>query len=142
MKKKNSICEFNDQRNLVLLENFRASLARQSEISIKRAFGDAATAPAPRFWVSERRALTVVKKMLAGNDATLPMRKEKREMFRLIYRRVVEEMEKNPTASLSDIVFDVVNSEAPSSFIDPEYAGKLITAARKTRRINLKTPLQ
>ena len=117
MRKKNSVSDFVSHRNELIIKNFRESLARQSQISIRRAFLDAAEAPAPRFWVSEERATEVIAKMLAGEEVTKTMYKEKAEMYMEIYRRVKRLRELHPCVPLCRLVFRVVNSEAPRSYI-------------------------
>lgn len=133
MKKKNSVCEFKDQRSRLLLENFRASLARQSEISAKKAFGEAVAAPAPRFWVSEARAAAVIGKMIAGQDPTASMFPEKARMFQEIFRRVEILRKKEPDATVGDLVFRVVNSPAPCSYLTPLHARRLVAEAKKKK---------
>ena len=126
MKKKNSRCEFASERSEALLRNFRESIARQSRISIRRAFSDAVEAPAPRFWVSEARTMRVITMMLKGMDILDSMRPEKRRMYEEIYRRVMKQKEEHPDMPLGDIVFDVVNSPAPRSYMSVRYAAKII----------------
>lgn len=133
MRKKNSISEFGSQRSRLLLENFRRSIATQSKISFMKAFHDAANAPAPRFWVSEARATRVISMMLKGEDPLTGMRKEKRDMYIEIFNRVKKIKEERPGESLGDIVFEVVNSEAPKSYLDWQWAQRLILKEKKAR---------
>lgn len=130
MRKKNSIPEFSTQRSEVLLENFRKSLARQSKISLAKAFHEAAEAPAPRFWVSEARAANIIAMMLKGEDVTGGMMSKKREMFQEIFNRVKEIKAQNPDWPLGDIVFRVVNSPAPSSYTSHYNVMKVINPLR------------
>ena len=130
MRKINSVSEFCKERSEVLLRNFRESIARQSQISVVRAFKDAVEAPAPRFWVSEARATAVIRKMLAGEDPTLTMYEEKARMYREIYDRVKILREIEPESALGDLVFRVVNEEAPASYMSIERAKKIINKAR------------
>lgn len=134
MKKKNSRCEFASERSEVLLRNFRESLARQSQISTIKAFRDAALAPAPRFWVSEARAMRIVSSLFKGKEE-IPdgMHPKKQEMYREIFRRVNHIKSNNPEIPLGDIVFQVVNDRAPESYLTWEWASKLIR--RKRNRI-------
>ena len=127
MRKKNSIAEFTSERSECLLRNFRESLARQSKISINRALKDAAEGPAPRFWVSEARATRIIMQLLKGDDLTQGMYPEKRKMYLEILRRVKEIKEKNPEIPVGDIVFDIVNSPAPSSYLTPDRAYRYIS---------------
>lgn len=64
--------------------------------------------------------------MMKGVDLTENMYAEKRRMYREIFQRVKEIRDRNPDLPLGDIVFDVVNSEAPSSYITPDRAYRLI----------------
>ena len=130
MRKKNSLSEFAQERSELLLKNFRASLARQSQISMMKAFREAAEAPAPRFWVSEERTLRIIKKMLGGEDPTMAMNLEKRKMYREIFSRVCEMMVEQPHATLGDIVFQVVNDEAPSFYISPNTVRNILSNLR------------
>lgn len=135
MKKKNCRCEFASERSELLLRNFRESIARQSVISAQRAFQEAVDAPAPRFWVSEARAMRIISMMMKGEDILESMHEQKRKMYEEIYRRVSIMREENPDLSLGDAVFEVVNSEAPSSYMTWQYAQKLkrIQLSRKMR---------
>lgn len=126
MRKKNCKAEFSSQRSQALLLNFRRSLAQQSRISSKKAFQDAAEMPAPRFWVTEARATKVISALLKGVDLTEGMYPEKRKMYLEILARVKQRLALNPTEPLGDIVFDIVNSPAPSSYMTPDRAYRII----------------
>lgn len=136
MRKKNSKPEFSSERNELLLRHFRESLARQSVISAERAFGDAANAPAPRFWVSEARAIRVINAMLKGQDPTPDMYPEKREMYQEIFRRVLLMKRQNPEMSTPDIVFTVVNNPAPKSYLSWQRTRQLIVRTRRAVYLN------
>lgn len=125
--------EFSSQRSRLLLENFRKSIARQSQISAIKAFSDAVEAPAPRFWVGEARAARIIAMMKKGMDPTQGMTPEKREMYREIFRRYEILQAKHPECSVGDLVFTVVNSEAPRSYLSPVRARQLINAAKKKK---------
>ena len=127
MKKPNAKCEFSSERSRMLLQNFRESIARQSQISLKKALHDATSAPAPRFWVSEIRAYRVVSMLMKGELEILEsMHAEKREMYLEIFRRVEEQKRLHPEMSLGDIVYEVVNSPAPRSYLSQDWAYRLI----------------
>ena len=127
------ISEFTSQRSELLLRNFRKSLAEQSVISARRAFRDAVDAPAPRFWVGEARAARIISRMCKGEDPTVDMLPEKAEMYREIFRRVSALRLEEPEASLGDLVFRVVNSEAPRSYLSISRAKNIINIERKKR---------
>lgn len=135
MKKKKSICEFSSERSELLLKNFRESLARQSKITFQKAFKDAADAPAPRFWVSEARAVKVLRFLEKGRfDILDGMRGKKREMYLEIFRRVRQMRSLNPQITFGDAVFLVVNDTAPQSYITWQSAAKLIQAQKRMKR--------
>ena len=131
MKKPNCKCEFANQRSELLLKNFRESISRQSRISAAKAFHEAATCPAPRFWVSEARATRIIGLMLKGENVLSGMHSKKQEMYREIYKRVRSILDRNPGMPLGDVVFEVVNSPAPESYLTFRYAGKLISSQKK-----------
>lgn len=124
MRKKESCVEFGRQRSECLLRNFRESIARQSIISRIKALEEAVAAPAPRFWVSEARATRVIRELLKGNDLTEGMLPEKRRMYKEILSRVKKAMNQHPEMPLGDIVFYIVNSPAPESYMQPDTAYK------------------
>lgn len=134
MRKKNSKLEFSSERSELLLKNFRESLARQSRISTMKAFQDAADAPAPRFWVSEARAMRIIAPMMNGDFSLLEgMQAEKRKMYEEIFRRVKARKELHPEEPLGDIVFEVVNSPAPCSYMTADRTKRLVNALRHRR---------
>lgn len=135
MKKPHSVSDFSEQRTRVLMQDFHEALFADSQHTLNKAFSDAAAGKgAPRFWVSETRALTVVRRMLGGEDPTAGMYGGKREMYREIFRRVTAEIEKRPGEPLVSIVFDVVNSPAPSHYISPSRLRTIVYEEKKRRR--------
>lgn len=140
MRKKNSTLEFGRERNRFLLRSFRESIAAQSKISLDNAFRQASEKPAPRFWVSEVRASNVIGRMLAGDDPTADMVPEKREMYREMFSRFLELRKENPHASIASLCFEVVNGEAPRSYMSWHRARVLIyeelSRQKKERREN------
>lgn len=126
MRKRNSVCEFKDERNLLLLTNFRKAIARQSQISLQRALCEAVESPAPRFWVSESRAAVVISMMMRGLDPLKGMREEKKEMYEEIYRRFLKLREREPGAPAGDLVFRIINGDTPKFYITWRTAKRLI----------------
>jgi len=135
MKKKNSVSDFTSERNRHLVENFRKAIAAQSEISLEKAFHTASEAPAPRFWVSETRAAIVIGKMLAGDDPTVGMSVEKREMYRELFARFLALREVNPDAPVCELAFEVVNQPAPRTYMSCSRARTIIYQERKRLRM-------
>ena len=122
--------EFDNQRSLLLLRNFRESIAAQSRICAAKTFHEIVNLPAPRFWVSEARAARICSLMRKGHDVTVSMTPEKRDMYREIYRRVEALRAEHPEMSVGDLVFTVVNSEAPRYYLSPKRAEQLIQNAK------------
>lgn len=135
MKKQNSISEFTDQRNRLLLENFRSAIAAQSQIALNEAFKTAAESPAPRFWVSETRAAAMIGRMLAGKDPTAGMYKEKREMYLELFNRFLALRASRPDESISSLVFEVVNQPAPRAYMSWERARTIIYGVRRLKKV-------
>lgn len=129
MKKKGSVAEFGDQRNAELLEAFKRVLKTCNYRDNADYFYRAALEPASRFWVSERRALVVMKKIING-DSLDGMFAKRKAMFMEIYRRVQALREKNPKLTLFSAVFEVVNSPAPEFYLSPGSARVLIYRLR------------
>lgn len=86
--------------------------------------------PARQFWISVPRATNVVAAIMKG-DTLSSMRKNKREMFMEIHRRVVELKKRRPDWSLPCLVREVVSQPAPKFYIDPCSARILILQERK-----------
>lgn len=134
MRKINSTAEFEAERRKFLLENFRQVIAGQSRIAAAKAFRATAEMPAPRFWVSEARAAAVIGKMMAGEGCLEGMNKEKREMYREIFRRFSKIRRQSPEMTIADIVFDIVNDTAPKSYISWHRVRSIIYKEKKRRR--------
>ena len=125
MKHLGSILEFTAARNADLLRAFRIAVANaDGHILLPRIFAQVADSPAERFWVSEERAAIVISAMLAGRP--LPkMRRNKRDMFNEILRRVIPLRSQSPNRSLFDIVSEVVNQPAPKFYLTPRTVGEI-----------------
>ena len=122
--------EFSDERSLLLLQNFRESIARASVISVKKIFKEVADAPAPRFWVGEARAARIIGMMRKGIDPTEGMIPEKKEMYRELYRKVRMLEKEHPEMNVGDLVFTAVNSPAPRSYISWQRARQIVDKAK------------
>lgn len=90
--------------------------------------------PSRRFWVSSVRAAVVVSAMMRGEDVLSQMRSTKSEMFREIYKRVVEIREKNPGISILEICENVVQQPAPKIYLTPGSAKIMICQYRRYKR--------
>lgn len=129
MKKKGSVVEFSPQRDMELLRAFREQLLHLGNVPLEELFTRAAKSPASRFWVSEKRALIVVSRMLKG-DRILSMNPKKREMFFEISRRVKSHLKDEPGITLTEAIFRAVNSPAPEFYLTPKSARAMIYRIR------------
>lgn len=119
----------------MLIANFHRHLARQSQITLDKAFKGAVGDEAPRFWVSEHRAAVVIARMLKGEADLSAMYEEKREMYLEIFRRVLILREKLPDAPVCQLVEEVVNQSAPCSYMSWQRAKSIIYKERRRRRL-------
>lgn len=131
MKHQGCIIAFAHQRNTELLRAFRRTCREKGIINIAEVSAITANSPCSRFWVSEERAAVVVADMLRGRPVLESMRPLKREMFQEIYNRFFAIYSEQPQRSVSDIVFEVVNSPAPKFYIEPRSVMEYIYKIKK-----------
>lgn len=129
MKKKGACAEFNDQRDRELIRAFNHVFQTNRDISLEDAYFKAPTMAASRFWVSEKRAATVMGAMLRGASIA-HMNPKKQEMYREIFSRVQKILAEAPGTSITEATFMAVNSEAPEFYLTPKSARVIIYNAR------------
>lgn len=118
----------------MLVRNFHRQLKQQSDATTERLFHSVADRPAPRFWVSESRAAVMVMRILKGKESLDNMYEEKREMYKEIIRRYQELRALRPDDSVMDLVFDVVNGEAPRNYLSWQRVRNLVYGELKRRK--------
>lgn len=118
MKKKGSVCDFSQERNDALKEVYYKLLREMRSCSVAEIHKAMAKHPAPRFYVSEMRALTVVRHRQRTGEFPVMLGSRIR-MFEEIWRRYELRRALDKESSDLDIVFDIVNSEAPGFFLTP-----------------------
>lgn len=133
MKHTGSISDFTAKRNQELLAAFRKVFQTKSFFDITNDYALVVHTPCSRFWCSEERATAVVSAMLRGRSIHFTMRKSKRDMFLDIYCRVLFDRAATPDSPLSDIVFNVVNSQAPQFYMAPRHAREILYKMKKHR---------
>lgn len=131
MKPFGSILEFTRERNADLMRAYRYQIGRTRNIRMREIRNAIVNMPASRFYVSEERATIVVSALLSGRDLPESMRPAKREMFSEIYRRVLELRKKHPSATVFQLVCEVVNSPAPKFYMRPRAAMDIIYKIKK-----------
>ncbi len=82
-------------------------------------------AGAPRFWISEERALRVVRSALHTGNLP-PLRTAVHNMYTDLLKAVRRLLDTTPGLTVTEAVYRAVNSPAPSFYYSPEYARCLI----------------
>lgn len=131
MKHHGCILEFTHHRNAELMKAFREVISGRTFIDIAEVSAEIVNRPCSRFWVSEERAMVVINAMLRNKPILSVMRPTKQEMFREIYRRVMDMKQQPPDLSLFDCVIKVVNSPAPKFYMTPRSAMETIYKIKK-----------
>ncbi len=122
MKSFGSILSFTRERNAALLKAYRQHIRTVRIVRLNEIGEKIVNSPSPRFWVSEERAAAVVSLIIRGKPVLDTMRPSKREMFLEIHRRVVALKKIHPDWTLSQLVFEVVNSPAPKFYMEASSA--------------------
>lgn len=120
MKHPGNVSHFAAIRNRELYKAYRKAIANAHFINLKEVCRSVADTPCSRFWVSEERAFYVISEIYKGRYVLDGMNNLKREMYLEIFHRVDAMRQQSPEASLYDLVFDVVNSQAPKFYMTPE----------------------
>lgn len=145
---KGSRCDYTEERNSHLYGLYRKMLHDHESASFVRRCdvgGDVtvvptplmeqiASAPAPRYWISENRATAVVERLLKGYAIPESTTKERRRLYLHLHERFLKERELNPTLSIPALITIIVNSPAPESFVSPASIPKFIISCRDMRR--------
>lgn len=130
MKHKGSVCDYKNERNKDLFRAYRQLLETERVINPKTFFKKLVRMPSKRFWVSEERASVVLSVMLQEKQPQAIIRNRK-EMFREIYKRAIRLMKKEPELSISEVARRVVNQQAPKFYLSPKSAKYIIFYEKK-----------
>ena len=122
--------EFTQDRINALMEHYDRYIASCPYIRMSEVFDFIVNQPCRRFWVSHIRAAVVIARMLKGYKLT-NMRPSKREMFQEICRRVCKLREQFPSASISQLVAEVIAQPAPKFYLTPSSAKIMVYKAKK-----------
>lgn len=126
--------EYRDDRSRNLLEVFNRLFSSTADARMDDVLDQAVNHPASRFWVSEERALRVIRAMMRKG---LPPKcnQLKRAMYEEIYRRVELLSASHPEWSLQRLVWEVVHQEAPSFYLSVSSAHAIVVAEKRRCRI-------
>ncbi len=130
MKHIGSIFPYAAERERELLHAFRVVMATTKHIIMNQVFSEVVSMPCSRFWVSEERAITVIRTMMAGRYICTTG--EKRDMYDEIFARVKELRISHHEAPLQLLVSIVVNSPAPRFYLSASQAKSIINRVRRT----------
>lgn len=111
--------EYEKERNADLMRAYRQCLGNiKGSVDINALFAAVVEMPSKRFWVSDQRATVVVSNMMRGMSLS-KMKPMKQEMFREIYRRVMEMKKEFPERTVFQLTSRVVEQPAPKFYLTP-----------------------
>ena len=129
------IFEYRSERDRDLLNAYRRQIAQSSGPIQLEVMYRVVNSPSSRFWVSPERAMRVISSMDQGNRLD-GMIRNKRIMFREIYRRV-RQLRERPSyrqLPLAEVVQMVVEQPAPSFYMTPCSAIVIMHHIQKCRK--------
>lgn len=130
MKNRKRTCEYLNSRNEELRKACRAFMMKEGG-TVTEMFEAVAKVPVKRFYISEERALRLLRhKRRTGRwpDDMIPSR---RVMMGVIEKRFNELRALRPEESMEQIIFEVVNSPAPGFFLTPQSIRAIFYSSRK-----------
>lgn len=129
-KHKGNICDYRDERDRFLLSTKRKLYSMVAHIDTPEILRTLVKMPAPRLWISEQTAEVVVDRMTKGTMDLDRCHKERRRLYEYLFKRYNEERLKRPEEKTSLIIFDIIYSPAPESFISEKSIASLMTRYR------------
>ncbi len=116
MKHKGSVCDFSADRNEELKRIFRREFMKKEHLTVDSAIEAVWRSSASRFYVSEQRARAVLR--YRRRHGVFPgIVSGRLEMYKELWRRFEEGMERDPGKEEDDLIYEVVNSPAPSFYL-------------------------
>ena len=116
MKHKGSVCDFSADRNEELRKLFKEELMKQENRSTSEAMDKVWQSGASRFYVSETRVKAVMRyRKKHGNFPV--MGASRLRMFRELWKRYTEKSRLFPKREEEDVIYEIVNSPAPSFYL-------------------------
>lgn len=123
--------EYSQERSNDLMRAYDEYISSCDYIRMPDVYRAIVNMPSARFWVSDKRANTMVSAIMRGTVDLSTMRPLKREMFEEIYRRVVELRKSKPQLSTFELCSIVVAQEAPKFYLTHGSAKIMVCRARK-----------
>lgn len=128
MKHKGNTLDFAIERLNALMTVYDQFIAQTPVIRMSEVYTFIAQAPAPRFFVSEQRALAVLTALRKSPSALSNMNPLKIKMYQELNRRYINDT--TPGRSAADRLFFAINSPAPSFYLTPGTIKVMITKYR------------
>lgn len=133
MKHKGNTDYYIEERNRDLMRAYREQLASSSVVVPTEIYQKIALMPSSRFWVSEWRCAIVLARMFAG-DKLESMNPTRREMYLEIFNRAKALRSQDPTLTIFDLAFNVIQQPAPRFYLTPMSICVIITRIRRSMR--------
>lgn len=133
MKHKGATMEYAKERSDDLMRAYDRYIRSCSFIRMHDVYRIIVDMPAARFWVSDKRAETVVSAIFRGGAKLEGMWSLKREMYQEIYRRVIALRDCKPHLSIAELCAIVVSQPAPKFYLTAGTAKAMVCKARKIR---------
>lgn len=107
------------ERDLALIDAFKRELRTRAILDLDKIFAYIATeVPAPRFYISEERAVRIIKYHQC-HGRWLTTRQLKRRMLEEIERRALHYLDGRQADNIIDAIYMAVNDPAPSFYLSP-----------------------
>lgn len=124
MKHPGSKYEWERERNADLLRAYREAISRVDFVDLATICERVVKMPSRQFWISPKRAATIVAQIEAGNAPKLRDNGQRR--INEIYSRYKKVRETNHTDSIYTIVSKIVFQPAPEFYLTPASANVII----------------
>ncbi len=136
MSRQRTNAEYGADRDAALLSLFdRMMASAPADSSINSIFEDLARQPAPRFYVSELRAIRVISAMRRGNMSLKGVTDSRHRLYAEINSRVECLLGQHPDMCLADAVVEAVNSPAPEFYMEPSSVKVTVYNLLRRRRM-------
>lgn len=116
MRKKGSRCDYIKERNRNLRREFNARLGRDGR-TVARTIRELTTVGADRFYVSEEQAWRYFRDKMVKKKEAGPRVENRRIILEEVRKRTMAILAENPELDPRDVLFEVVNSPAPSFYL-------------------------
>ncbi len=124
--------ECNEERDRQLTRLYHQYISTHHRVSMPELYEFIANAPAPRFYVSEARAVQVVASIIRRKERYYwGMRNLKRQMFMEILHRATAMMIDDPTLTLAEAVRKTVRRPAPKFYMSTASVKACLCKLRK-----------